>query len=685
MKNKKYISTEATMHRLNPYNVTPDRGAIRHSPRHWLAGTCALACLATAMPAMAQPTAPQGTETRAMIEEVVVTARRRDESIQDVPLSVAAFSGEAVERARISNVTELTRIAPSFLSVPGQGGGRSLPSFAMRGISQQDLNILSDQAVAVYFGDIVAARPQGVNSTFYDIGTVEVLRGPQGTLFGKNTTGGAVIIRPNEPTDVLEGSASVTVGNIGTVNAQGFINIPISDRLAVRFAGSRLTDNGFVYDELLQRNVNDTDQFSGRASVLYNSPGGVESLTTYEYFHQDDGGTPVFLKHANPAGAFNAEGLRDTLGYRPIEDLFVEQQARGIHRIATGTPTFTKVETHTISNTTSFPVTDEILIKNIIGYRDVFSNDYNDMDGTSNSWFPQERYFSSDQFSEEFQVLGDHGRMNWIGGLYFFRESGQDMGKSAVLAPDPGNIEPGNVAGYPAASFSNTWVKGTNTSYAAFVQASYSLTDSLSLTAGGRYTRDKRKSTILNRRSDVCRFTLDLDGDPNTPEVLPPLDQCEFTVNETFSEPTYNVSLEYQLNDEKLVYIAHRHGYRSGGFSARPTTQEGLSTPYQPEKVDDVEIGFKGDWYMNDMFLRTNIAAYHARYTDIQRTLTNPNFAPVQTLIVNAAKARVQGIELDVLFKPVPELDLTAAYAYTDSKYKEYITPAGADLSSFPL
>ena len=649
------------------------------------------ACFLSAAPqiAMAQAAteAPQAPQDRSGFEaeEIIVTARRREERLQDVPLSVSAVSGAALQRANITNVAQLSRVVPSLVSVPGQGGSRSLPNFSIRGLSQQELTILADQSVSTYMGDIVLARTQGVNGALFDIGSVEVLRGPQGTLFGRNTTGGAIIIRPNRPTDNFEGQASVSVGNLDSFIVGGMLNIPLSPNIAVRVAGQRQRDDGFVYDEILERNVNDTAQEGARVSVLMHNDNGVESLTVYNYFHEDDGGTASFIDKVRTTGSLNSPAVRASRRYRPLQDLLAEQEARGIYRIANGSPVFTKVETHDVANTTTIPINDEMSIKNIIGYRHIKDNIFDDMDGTSNALHPQQRIDSTSQFSEEFQLLGDTGKLNWITGLYYFWENGRNQGLSAVGGVDPGLIEPSDIFGYPTGAFSNTDVSGRNVSYAAFAQGSYRFTDSLSLTAGIRYNHDKRQATIRNRTATACRFTRDLDGNPATPETAVPLSQCELTVKKSFSEVTYNLSLEYKLDPDKLLYLAHRHGYRTGGFGARASTEAGLRRTFSPETVDDIELGVKADWRIGDMFLRTNLAAYYAKYNDIQRLLTDPAAVPPTTVTTNAGKARIWGIEADILFRPIQMLELTANYAYTNAKFTKFIYPDGSDHSNDPF
>nr|WP_047166246.1 TonB-dependent receptor [Sphingomonas sp. Y57] len=618
------------------------------------------------------------------IDDIVVTARRRAERLQDVPLAVSAVSSVALERANIQNVAQLGRLVPSLTSVPGQGGSRSLPNFSIRGLSQQELTILADQSVSTYIGDIVAARTQGINSALFDIASVEVLRGPQGTLFGRNTTGGAIIIRPARPTDEFEGRVGVTVGNLDTFNVEGMVNVPLSPNIAIRVAGQRQRDDGFVYDEILRRNVNDTKQEGARASILIHND-DLESLTVYNYFHENDGGTASFLQNVRASGSLNGAAVRASRGYRPLEDLLAEQQARGIYRIANGSPIFTKVETHDIANTTSFDLSDTIKLKNIVGYRHVKDHIFDDMDGSSNSLHPQERIDHAKQFSEEFQILGETAKLNWIAGLYYFRESGRNQGISAVGAIDPGLVEPDNVAAFPGTAYSNTDTAARNTSYAAFAQGTYRFGGGFSLTAGIRYNHDKREATIRNRTATACRFTRDLDNNPATPETAVPLAQCELGVKDSFSEVTYNVSLEYKIAADKLVYVAHRHGYRTGGFGARASTEAGLRRTFRPETVDDVEVGVKADWRMGDAFLRTNLAGYYAKYKDIQRLLTDPVAVPPTTVTTNAGRARIYGIEADILFRPVKMIELTANYAYTNAKFTRFIYPDGSDHSNDPF
>jgi iron complex outermembrane receptor protein len=670
-----------------------------------LASSASAAVFAAATPAMAQqPSGAAPASGQVSVTDIIVQARRRDERLQDVPVSVAVTTPATLQQNNITSVADLSRVNPSLVAAPGLGSGRAYPVFAIRGQSQQEFTLLADPSVPVYLGDVVAARTQGVNGAIFDVSAVEVLRGAQGTLFGRNSTGGAIVIRPNKPTNEFEAEAGVTVGSRDMFNVDAMINVPLNDYVQLRVAGASKKDDGFVYDEILKRNINDTDQQAARISLRFYDPNSeVESLTTYDYFHENDGGTGTFLANlVLPAGA--GSRITDAYGaprnYTSFSTLLAQQRARGIYRIASGVNVFNKIETHTVQNATTIPISDWLTFKNILGYRHVKSHAVDDYDGTSNAVQQGERFDYTGQFTEEMQLFGDIGRLKYIAGAYFFWERGRNQGLSAAGAVDPGLVESGNVLDYPvldARTLSNTDVAATNKSYAVFGQLDYEVVDGLTLTGGIRFNTDKRSIIARNRfmqNSDpdsrfLCRFSRDLDNNPATPET-PAANlteaQCIVKADAKFSKPTYNLSAQYKFNKDALLYVAHRRGYRTGGFAARAGTEAGLRQTFNPEFVDDFEVGFKGDWHPGNMFLRTNLTAYYSKYKDLQRAISQVPAAggPLTTVAVNVGKARIWGIEADVLLRPVKQLELTANYAYTNAKYIEFVVN-GVDRSNDPF
>ncbi|MGE0742505.1 MAG: TonB-dependent receptor [Hyphomonadaceae bacterium] len=619
--------------------------------------------LSLAVPAMAQ--------AQTADDEIIVTARRREESQQDVPLAVSTLSADQMERANVTDVNSLQGTVPNLVISPGQGSGSSTPVFAIRGLSQQDLTHLSDPSVSLYINDVVVPRPIGGNVGFFDVQNVQVLRGPQGTLFGRNTPGGAVLVTTRLPTNDFEGYISQTVGNLETYNTEAAINFPVGDALSIRIAGMHRESDGFIEDVNTGQNINTVDESGLRISADFHPNNAFNSVFIVDFAETDNGGTGSFAQPGSNGGA--------------------AQLARDDYHTASGVPMHSDIDIFSFTNRTTLELNENITLRNIAAYRELQNDTLEDTDGSANFILTIQRFTEQQQFSNEFQILGDHSWGNWIAGAYFFNETGDDQGASAGAfaggGADPGLIEPNtDLRLYPI--FSNTWSQADNTSYGLFAQATVNLdalADGLSTTIGVRQNWDTREATILNRTRTACRFTVDADNNPATPEVNPGLAGCSLTLEEDFSEPTYNLSLEYEASDGVLLYAAHRHGYRTGGFGARATTEAGLSRTFEPETVDDFEIGVKADWRLGGMFVRTNIAGFFAEYTDIQRLLTDPTTIPVTTVTTNAGEAEIHGVELEFLIRPTDWLEFSGFYAYTETDFVEFIAPDGTDLSNAPF
>lgn len=635
-----------------------------------------------AMPvfAQAQDSADSQASTAESGNEIVVVATRRNEALQDVPMAITAIGQGALRLNQVNSISDVGSLAPNMTIVAGTAGGaKSAPQFSIRGQSQQERGGLADPSVSVYFGDVVMARTQGLNQTLFDIHSVEVIRGPVGTLFGKNATGGAVIIRPNLPTtDGFEGGVGMTYAEFSTINADAYINIPVSDSVAFRFGAAASNSDGYIFDETLGRNINDTATAAVRGSALVRS-GGLENVTMVNYFTEDDGGSGGFARFLNPDGLIAT--LAPARNYRPVDVLMAEQDARGSRRINNGLAEFNDVETIDIHNTTTFDVTSDITLKNVFGWRKVDSHILVDLDGTEHPLLHTEILDNSDQISNELQLFGTSGSLDWIVGAYFFNESGQNNASSIILGPENGGLESPTTF-VPGAT--NNRQKFDNTSYAIFAEGTYEVLDGLSLTLGGRYTWDEREATILNRVIDTrCGFTVDDDDNPSTPEINPGDGPgCRVDASAKFDAFTYNVALNYEPDAETLLYASLRRGFRSGGFSARATTEAGLRRPFEPEFVRNIEIGLKRDWHFGDAFLQTNIALFRSKYSNVQRQAVDTTTTNPFTVVVNAAEATIQGIELEATFRPIDRFTLTGFWGYTDASFDKFIDPfTGADLS----
>lgn len=650
--------------------------------------TGALAALA---PAAAQAEQAQAGTSAHAEGEVVVTARRREERVQDVPLAVTALSADALERQGVTDIQTLNGRIVGLVVSQSQGAGAQAPVYAIRGQNQQELSGLSDPSVTLYVDDVPVPRAQGSNLSFFDMAGLEVARGPQGTLFGRNTTGGAILMRTAQPAPTFSAHIVQTAGNFDAFTTEGMINVPLSDAVSVRISGQHVERSGYITDIVTGKEVNDVNQNAARIAISLHPTAGFENVLSFNYSNADDGGTAGFV-------AFSQSALYAPTGADPVGPV-AAQRARSPYRIASGVPAFASVENWSVTNRTTYELNENYALKNIIAYRSVDAHNYQDLDGSERIIFPVERLLSQTQFSEELQLQATFDRFDFILGGFYFREEISDQALSAgsltaggvPFGGDP-VFEAATLRDYRSATgspnYSNTWALPTNTSYAVFAQGTYKFTDQFSATLGLRQTWDEREAIVRNRAYQptistaglTCRFTLDEDNNPATPETRPSLANCNFTSTAKFDEPTYDLSLNYKPTSDMLLYAAYRHGYRTGGFGARANTQASLNDTFDPETVDDIEIGVKADWRLGDMFLRTNLALYSDRYEGAQRFLAKGQAPPV-TVTENAQEAEIKGSELEVIFRPNDLFELSGFWAYTDAKFTEYRDPNGVNLA----
>lgn len=656
----------------------------------WRTALMASSLFSLATPVFAQ----QAQDTNAAAtDEIVVVATRREEPLQDVPLAVTALSADDLNLAQVTSIEDIGSLTPNLIATPGTAGGsRSSPMFALRGQSQQERGGLADSSVATYFNDVVLARTQGLNQNLYDIRSVEVIRGPVGTLFGRNATGGAVIIRPNAPdTQQFDFGGGATIAELGRREFDGFINIPVNDMLAFRFAAGSTNSDGYVYDTVLGRNINDENSWSARGSMLFEA-GNISNLLLISHFDENDGGSGGHAVAWNLAAGPNTPAVAVPRNYPSPNGLVTlqnQQNALGDYQIANGLAEYNVVSTSDIQNTTTWELSPNLTIKNIVGWRRMDSSILVDLDGTPLPLLHSEIFDDQEQWSEEFQILGDNGPLSWIAGAYYFEENGDNDAASISLAVDPGAIELTNLHAVTGAI--NNRQQFENTSTAIFAEVNYDLSswlDGLTITAGARQTWDTRGAVILNRNvGTTCRFTVDNDNNPATPEVNPGAGpNCRVEASADFDAFTYNLGADYHLDDDTLVYASLRRGYRAGGYQARATTEAGLRRVNDPEWVTTAELGLKRDWHFGDAFLRTNLAVFQSDYTDIQRQINDTTQTPAFSVTVNAAEATVKGVELEVLFRPFERLELSGFWGYTDATFDSFINPFTlADLSGTPF
>lgn len=643
------------------------------------------------------PTSQQA--ARVDTTEIVVTARRRAETLQDVPLSVTAVSGEALQARGVRDALDLQYQTPS-LSVTANGASRTSVSYSIRGQRTQEAQLLTDPPVGAYFAEVVMPRTYGFGTAFYDIQNIQVLKGVQGTLFGRNMTGGAVLVEPNHP-DLHEFSASATgqYGNYNMVDLTGVVNLPIiKDTLALRVAGKYRDRNGFTKDVSTGLDLDDQHYYAFRGSLEFQS-GNLTSFTVFDYLKEDENGTALKLvgyslidpRNSKPTVVGQQVGASrffPVAAGAPPQDLvsiFNSDLALGRRQVdnanfASGPLSsldqapYNKIKNWGVTNKTSLDV-GKVTFKNIFGYREVDFVNHTDYDGSGAALLEPIQFSDTHLISEEFQMqgkpLGD--RLELTLGAYYFQEKGREgaygSNFSQLTSIGYASSIPA-LASYfltlpPSAYTQDTTAYGTASSWAIYGAGTYDLSSTLKLSAGMRYNRDSRKATVA----------------PNLPNLTIPglgtgfcvfnglgtysLDDCAQTKTLKNEAVTWDLTLQYQPNQDLNLYAAARKGYRAGGFSLRAQS-DAIFQPFQPEKVQEYEVGMKNTFLFGSARLNTSLALFFQDYKNVQKqnnVLLNSS-GTIGTIITNTAAQRNYGGEFEANLALANGLSFNAFYSY---------------------
>lgn len=648
----------------------------------WMAGSSCLAICACG-PAWAQTQGagtPSGedavTSDADAIEsndgEIIVTARRREERLQDVPVSVIALSGDALIERGVTRLEDIQN-AVSGVKVEPQNNRTSTPQVTIRGQRQYGVLEAQDPPTAFYFAEAPVAPIQGFNAALYDLASVQVLKGPQGTLFGRNTTGGAVLVTPNKPTDELGGSLTGTLGNYETYGLQGFVNLPIAPTLSARVSGYYREHDGYaryISPQLQGQKAYAERIFDVRGSLLWTPSSVFENYLVFNHSTMRSTANPAVVVAVNPLGsiaAFNGTGARaafPTIG----SQVYTRGGGRGPRDALSDFPQFDRVNVESLVNVTTIQMTDNLTLKNVLSYRNMNANSQFNVVGVSLPAITSSSTASAENFSEELQFSGEFfdRRLTVTAGVFYSQLDAysEAMTGTNYLAPP---VQPSSVVGFV--------FNAKNESVAAYAQATFKITDELSFTAGGRITEDRRDVEFLSRNtgrlsyipvvSTPFCYLLDDAG------VRLPPDSCSVPGSVKYSEPTYTLSLDYHFTPDIMAYVTRRTGYRSGGFNQR-AFNAAQRAPFSPETSLDHEIGIKAKFDLGDWQLRTNVAAYYDEYKDLQKTVLSFVNNVLASSIFNAAEGWVRGVELDAELRSPEGFSIGGNMAYTDTGYDSY-------------
>ncbi|MEP6784517.1 MAG: TonB-dependent receptor plug domain-containing protein [Sphingomonadales bacterium] len=628
-------------------------------------------------------------DTGTGIADIVVTARRREEALQSIPLAVQAFSGAALEAARIENATDLSKVVPALTS---SQSSRDEENYVIRGQSGSGASISGQQVtVPAYFAQVpLPIGDGGGPGYYYDLQNVQVLKGPQGTLFGRNSTGGAVLFEPRQPGKDFGGYIKAEYGNYNNRGLEGALNIPISSTLQVRFAAKVSERDGFTENRTTGKLQDDRSFFSGRVSLAWQPSESFSNVLVADLFTSTTNGSSNILAAVNP------NALIPSLFAGTVQAALAQQQAVGPRVTFSNVDGFDRKRSYGVSNVTTFEVADGLTLKNVFGYRRFKQVNRFDYDGsaltilhfdicaTAASCHPRDPSepwgLNIEQISEEFQIQGQAfgDRLKYIVGVF-----GADL-----KTPSPNYSHQTSVFG--SVTDANQIIN--DTSRAAFANVSFTFGGALqgmTATAGYRYTHDRRDLTLYQVTGGKC-----VTGATGTVVADPAqADACGASFSAGANSDAYTIGLDYRITPRTMVYIAHRQSYRAGGTNplaapvllAVPPIPNAVSLfSYAPETLRDVEIGFKSDFTLGGWNIRTNVAAYQQWLDNAQLNQTFGVGTANVSALVNAASADYKGIEAEVTIAPTRAFNLLVSYAYTDAAYGAFLDYSRRDANNAP-
>lgn len=633
------------------------------------------------------------------LEEVVVTAQRREVGLQDSALSISAFTGQTLEDAQVFNAGDLAQQTAGISFTNPTPFDMELN---IRGVMNTRLDAPSaSRSVGIFFDEIVVGRMGLMNMDFYDLERVEILRGPQGVLLGKNVVGGAINIITAKPDFEQSASVRAQVGNLGARLLSGHVNMPVNDKLAFRASGQLRQTDGFAEDAITGRDMHNIDSTQLRLSALYSGDNDFEGRLTFEYMDDEGNGTCAIGQNGNPwAIAREAVGVTDVrkclpeaaqYSNLPGDTLqFYEREAFNVTlRLEKGIGNATLVSlTNYRDGTGASQYSQTGLGPDAPGLQNLFfealaAGDPNFVNFGLAFDFPVREEEDLSQFVQEFRIVSDmpDSNLDYIAGVYYQKDEvdKNDLFWGETLLNSVLTTSFGSLNG------ESEWFNNAETeSYAVFGQVGYQLTDNLKLTLGARYTEDEISGNVSARVNALGDKFNPVDPIPLTPlngEVQPDGTIAFFGVGpafatdygESFDELTFSGILEYTINDDVMVYANISEGYKSGGFQDTPSNTLGATVSYDPETVLSYELGLKSE-FMNNR-LRINAALFSMDYENLQVEFTNDQC--LCNIVSNASDAAIRGMEIEASFAATDGLLLWFNGSFLDTEYENYVISTG--------
>lgn len=647
------------------------------------------------VPALAEQ-APTAGAADAGLEEIVVMARRTAENLQLSPVSITAITEAGLDARNIVKLDQVATAAPNVVFEPTAPltGSSNNGSIFIRGIGTTEFSLGTEPGVGVYVDDVYLARTSGNVSDILDVEAIEILRGPQGTLFGRNSLGGAIVMRSKRPEAELSGLVKAGFGTDGLWNVSGMVNLPLSDTLRTRLSVTSRQQDGYVRDVTGTEDFGRTKSVAGRAAVEWSPAESFVATARLDFTHENNSAAPYVLidlfdtNPLNPGAptfvAFQNLGLgcatsQGNAGGACVDRYFI----RGRHETVFGYSTddrflndfnderfqskdFTEVFGGSLTLEWS---PGPVSIKSVTAYRQVESRNPRNPDHTPYQVLEANSDLEQDQITTELQFSGAafEDRLQWIAGAFYMREKGFQLDSVAL---------------WPLTLFSGG--DFTNKNWAVFGQGTIKLTDTVDLTLGVRNTEEDKTFRAVSdnfrfgRTQAIVSFRPLVLGIPGStaadPKIeIPPVAIFNDPTPLTFSEITYHANLAWHVSDDVMTYATVSRGYKAGGFEQRLALPVAKALTFEPEFADAYEIGFKSELFGRT--LRLNGAAFQTNYKGIQCAVVI-GIAPTT---INCGDGEIRGAEIEANWVPGDGWMIDLGAGYTDAKWKSgTLTPLAA-------
>ena len=644
-------------------------------------GRCALLMLtgcALVVPAIAA--AQDAVPADEGIGDIVVTAQRREQNLQDVPVAVTAFAGDALADLGIQSSSDIAGVVPNLeIGLPGGAGNQ--PLIYIRGVGLSDTNRNNSGPNGVYMDEVYISSPSAQTFQLFDLERVEVLKGPQGTLYGRNATGGAINFIAAKPSRDFQAEASLSYGSFDTITGEAAIGGPISDSVRFRIAGTGTHANGYIHNLLTGRRENGQGSFALRGQLAVDVTDNFDALVNV-HGGRVDVRSPQFrsLGLLDPdtgfttpcaADAIMANRCGNVLGYVSPEGFYDGNYDRSDRLKSKNWGTAVRLNWDlgdvTLTSISAYDFDDKL--------------HQEDSDASPAALLHLTYGVRSKTVTQELRLSGSTGSVTWVAGGYYLHEvlkqdqTGDLFGALRALTPGGGADTSGATTGGAPVLFSRTLNRQTTEAASIFGQVEIALTPKLRATAGGRYNYERKHFLAATQLEDAV-----IDGFAIPGGILP---LYAFDNRKSFENVSFKIGLDYDITDDVMAYASVSTGFKSGGFnggflSFDPAEAEVQAQPFEEETLTAYEIGLKSTLF--DRRLRFNAAAFYYDYKDLQLyTLINTGAIPL-TLLDNAANATIYGAEFEMIAKPADRFDVTLNLGLLDTEIKDF-TSAGTDFS----